>query len=1060
MHIGGRLPALKRFLLVIVAALVIIGPLVPRKENASAVTGIWKGKTYNLSDGQIYGMTHMAKNEQGSVDGIKFELSLMANKAEKDNRSDIVDYIRNSSWFASSTRSAYNESKGSLSDAEVNAAKDVLVNGNRVLPPQILEHDCIGDISWIELDGQKHYASNPGYCRGTGLKNSAYFVSGKTKIHNKYGSTYIFYTFPVDGDINSGDPFGYFEGDTPSEPDGGSSSSNGSSSKTLSDEYRRIFSQNNIIGWDPRCVKTQTCTTPSGSQITWIGDSYSVGAESIIKQKLSGIDFGDSVDDANSTIQSCKFVSADTSCNAKPTNPSGLKVLQNVIDSNKLKPYLVFAVGTNGGWSESDVTKFKEIMAGKTDTKVVFVTSKTPGNDFSASNKLLKELADSSENYYLADWTTAYSEKYFDGDAEKIHPVSEGGYEKWVETIVNALPQNCSDGDNTLPGDSVAAKIWNYLVSAVKSAGLQSKNVPAVVAGIMGNFYVESGLNPLMKGASDPYYGLYMLYGDYGGNAYVSKVNSALGANYFKFYGWWSDETTADTTLKDAGLSTDQIDQAIKINIDTMTSSDNWTEFINGAKNWGVADTAKGYSDLMLVTIEGAVGGSSSLEDAGVKKHYSGNYQDAAGRRDKAQYFYDKYADSSAVNPTVSSTSASSSSSSSSASTGKNYAGDVVWDENQLAKVEKYKSVYQTAAKQYGIPWQAIASMHRLENSLSLVNDTNGQGLYQLYSYTNGGKNSNAFPAGEVDMDEFQRQTNIAASQMKSIIESGGQNPATDAGIKYLIFSYNGMSDRYKQKALDMGFTQKEANVGEGSPYVMNRYDARRDPTSSEMDPHWPGRYTEDQVYTEGSTMSDFGGFVLYTALGGGSGNTGDECEEEEEDNSDLISYIKKYAWPEYHAADFVDRMTDYATVVSKRLSAGLYVGGSVHGVPGIDCGGFVTTVMQESGFDSQYNLKEASNVSYGQLPYIRSHSDVWQLVNPSWGVAITDESQLSPGDIAFSNCSAQWDCGHTYLYIGEVSGFETHIASASYGVGYARAPMSGRESIVSNGVNWFHKVK
>ena len=88
-------------------------------------------------------------------------------------------------------------------------------------------------------------------------------------------------------------------------------------------------------------------------------------------------------------------------------------------------------------------------------------------------------------------------------------------------------------------------------------------------------------------------------------------------------------------------------------------------------------------------------------------------------------------------------------------------------------------------------------------------------------------------------------------------------------------------------------------------------------------------------------------------------------------------------------------------------------------------------------------------------------------MINSDWNTPISDESQLSPGDVAYSNCStvgtaSENDCGHTYVYIGEVEGYETHIASASDSThGSGRAPMSGYEAIIqdSNGpIRWFHK--
>ena len=394
----------------------------------------------------------------------------------------------------------------------------------------------------------------------------------------------------------------------------------------------------------------------------------------------------------------------------------------------------------------------------------------------------------------------------------------------------------------------------------------------------------------------------------------------------------------------------------------------------------------------------------------------------------------------------------------------KNYAGDQVWTDEELKKIEENKPFYEAASAKYGVPWQAIATMHSLESSLGRSNPANGQGIYQLYSYTAGGTNSNAFlPAGPVSDDEFARQTDIATSIMKDMIESAGLDVASDEGIKSLLFQYNGTAQVYKQKALDMGFSQEEANWGEGSFYVMNRYDERRDPTSPNMSPLWPGRFVADGKYDPSSTSNVFGGFVKYIALGGGGGAV---CGN----YGDLQGYIKGYAWPEHHNAPYTDRMPDYADVVdNKRSKEGSYVGGSVNGVRGIDCGGFVTTLLNESGFDPEYNYggdvsKGASNVSGGQLPYVIASPD-WEMVNSAWNVPIDDESQLSPGDVAYSHCSSASDCGHTYVYAGEIEGFETHIASASYDSSnppsVARAPMAGYEAIFSdsNGaVIWYHK--
>lgn len=187
--------------------------------------GVFAGRKYNdLSEGQLKALLAACKNEQSGVAGIKFEASIMANLYEKNsgdsdpNAEGLINYVKNGKWFASSTREATkNENYSDYTDKEMKAIKDVLVNGNRVVPAQILEHDCIGDIEWLELDGKRYNATNAGGCKGSGLKNEELYISGKTKIHNVYGSTYIFYRFPVEGDMSSGDPFGYFEDNPPSD---------------------------------------------------------------------------------------------------------------------------------------------------------------------------------------------------------------------------------------------------------------------------------------------------------------------------------------------------------------------------------------------------------------------------------------------------------------------------------------------------------------------------------------------------------------------------------------------------------------------------------------------------------------------------------------------------------------------------------------------------------------------------------------------------------------------------------------------------------------------------
>ncbi|MBQ2695475.1 hypothetical protein IJG04_02445 [Candidatus Saccharibacteria bacterium] len=227
----------------------------------------------------------------------------------------------------------------------------------------------------------------------------------------------------------------------------------GASMTTLGD-VSDISLRDDSVGLNPSAANTPnttgtsinaSSTSVSGSDITWIGDSYSTGARTIIESKLSGISFGGSINDANSTIQACKNVYTDTSCNANPTNPSALKVLKRIVDAGELKPYLVMAVGTNEGWSDTAVEEFKNIMENQTSTKVIFVNSRTKNSSYEESNQRLSNLANSNSNYSLADWVSAYDEKYFANDS--VHPNANGGYEKWVDVIYQTLT-NIGAGDD------------------------------------------------------------------------------------------------------------------------------------------------------------------------------------------------------------------------------------------------------------------------------------------------------------------------------------------------------------------------------------------------------------------------------------------------------------------------------------------------------------------------------------------------------------------------------------------------------------------------------------
>ena len=114
--------------------------------------------------------------------------------------------------------------------------------------------------------------------------------------------------------------------------------------------------------------------------------------------------------------------------------------------------------------------------------------------------------------------------------------------------------------------------------------------------------------------------------------------------------------------------------------------------------------------------------------------------------------------------------------------------------------------------------------------------------------------------------EQFQTATNAAAQFV--LDKMGSTKLTTDDNVKLAFFRYNGVAQVYKTQALNLGFSSAQANNGEGSPYVMNRYDKKRDPS---VEPTKSNR-TWGQIKTDGGSLSypanlDYGAFVIYKAL-------------------------------------------------------------------------------------------------------------------------------------------------------------------------------------------------
>lgn len=134
------------------------------------------------------------------------------------------------------------------------------------------------------------------------------------------------------------------------------------------------------------------------------------------------------------------------------------------------------------------------------------------------------------------------------------------------------------------------------------------------------------------------------------------------------------------------------------------------------------------------------------------------------------------------------------------------------------------------------------------------------------------------------------------------------------------------------------------------------------------------------------------------------------------------------------------DMMQAYAEAITRAKAGGQYVGGIR--LAGIDCGGAVTRILIDSGFEPKYNYggKTSDGAGYTgiQEKWLKSNWDA---------ISATDASDRQPGDVAIND-------SHTYLYVGE-GVFASKIVSASLD---ERAPMQGHEGVTDSSFRWYRK--
>jgi D-alanyl-D-alanine carboxypeptidase len=354
--------------------------------------------------------------------------------------------------------------------------------------------------------------------------------------------------------------------------------------------------------------------------------------------------------------------------------------------------------------------------------------------------------------------------------------------------------------------------------------------------------------------------------------------------------------------------------------------------------------------------------------------------------------------------------------------------------------VKKNKAAYQKAAQAADVPWQLIAALHYRETGLS----TGNPNIFQITGYSGGGDlASQATSAGN-----FLQKNAVPGNlpENRKPLKQTGNDPEE---IKDTLFSYNGRAQVYAQQAASLGFSASKQPY-EGSPYVMNNYDTKH---------HNMGIITHDGGGVDG-TDTRYGAFAIYAGLGGDVDDTTTSAETEcPPDNlnqavpGSAVKTAINYAWPDYHPANYCTERETYKEAIKKARANGEYTGGDCDSAHiGIDCGGFITRVMRDSGTDPNYNWgpsnpKQGNTVA--QQAYLEAQvtAGKYEKVKPTAIEAGITTGDLQPGDIAINGT-------HTYMYVGKQSGFHGNSASASFQIW--RAPMASNAYGLDGEFTWY----
>lgn len=741
------------------------------------------------------------------------------------------------------------------------------------------------------------------------------------------------------------------------------------------------FSENNIVFYNPSGKKKANCLSPDrgcqtsdGSDISMIGDGFLANDafKKQIKTTFSKVDTSDTNFITTSNISFDDFLNNAT--------------------TKTFKKNIIISYGTESNIALTKEQINKIILAVGSSKTILFLNNYKADGSFDESNKNIEEVAKTYQNFKIIDFASKISS---DQTLVLNNQLSDSGAKQLVGIISSILNSGCSGSFTKY--NFTDGQLRGITAMAIQENGLSPPTSVLTEASQMANLFESPQMQKYNKNANKEQGFLDMLLkGGWYASATKAKYSETANVPDNLFNAVKLVLNSGKRTLPTGVVEHDSLSDIASISNDGVVVDKN-----NKANYISKKTIIKNKMSSTYVFYRWSDPNASDrlkgdpfgyFQDKGIGEHENESNTSLNGTNSTDN------SNRTASNTAVNSTGPASDPDVVVTSDFKNYAGDIILNQTQRDLIAQNRPVYEEAAKEYGFPWQILAALHYREHGLSVSNPSNGQGIYQLYSYTQAGSNDKAFrPTGPVSTEEFLRQSKITASIVKKMESDLSENPDSNL-VKHFFFHYNGMAKIYKDQALDMGFTVEQANNGEGSPYVMSRADAKRDSTKGNMT--WK-MFIRDNVVGSGRNETNFGAYVVYLALGGFTDNSGtDNCIDSSSGSSgysgggnDSISKTAiDLSWHHYDTDDETKRYFGS----SRKYGNNKYIEAQ-HQVNNVgnqtDCGRFVSVVMRYSGVDPNF---PPVDTTYSILPYLKKHTELYEQIPNNDG----DTSVLQSGDI------------------------------------------------------------